>query len=96
MVVHAGLHWEISKNAASSSWDDADVFYGGRVSASVHQTHFDREVNSRGLIPNGDRNFGLFTVSNPNGSDVHLEIEAYAWACSHAVISGPVAIVRLG
>lgn len=95
MVIHAGLHWQITK-LAEAGWDDADIFYGGRVSASVFQTHFDRNVNTRGLIADDDRNFGLFTISNPQGSDVHLEIEAYAWPCSHASISGQVAIVRLG
>jgi len=91
LVVPRGFRWEISKTVAR---DDADVFYAGQVVAQLGST-FIRQFNTRGLIVEPDRNWGLFTVG-PSGTSVSLEISAEAWACSHAEIGGSVAIVRIG
>jgi len=91
LVVPRGFRWEISKTVAR---DDADVFYAGQVIAQLGST-FIRQFNTRGLIVEPDRNWGLFTVG-PSGTSVSLEISAEAWACSHAEIGGSVAIVRIG
>lgn len=91
LVVPRSFRWEISKTVAR---DDADVFYAGQVVAQLGST-FIRQLNTRGLITEPSRNWGLFTVG-PSGTSVSLEISAEAWACSHAEIGGSVAIVRIG
>jgi hypothetical protein len=90
-VVPRGFRWEISKTVAR---DDADVFYAGTVVAQLGSA-FIRQLNTRGLIVEPNRDWGLFTVG-PSGTSVSLEISAEAWACSHAEIGGSVAIVRIG
>lgn len=91
LVVPRSFRWEISKTVAR---DDADVFYAGTVVAQLGST-FIRQFNTRGLIVEPNRDWGLFTVG-PSGTSVNLEISAEAWACSHAEIGGSVAIVRIG
>ncbi|MGH3028445.1 MAG: hypothetical protein ACRDMW_07810 [Gaiellaceae bacterium] len=91
MVVPRSFRWEISKTVAR---DDADVFYAGRVFATLGSV-FIREFNTRGLIIEPSRNWGLFTIES-DGANVSLEISAEAWACSHAEIGGSVGIVRIG
>jgi hypothetical protein len=91
MVVPRGFRWEISKTVAR---DDADVFYGGIVFATLGSA-FIREFNTRGLIVEPSRNWGAFSVES-GGASVSLEISATAWACSHAQVGGAVGIVRIG
>ena len=90
-VVPAGFRWKIAKTV---EYGDEEVFYAGEVGAEVGGSVFRRQVNTRGLILDGDKDFGTFEVS-PGGSDVALEITVYAWDCSRAEIGGAVDIVRI-
>lgn len=94
LAVPRSLRWRVEK---TFEYDDPELFYAGQVLARVGAGYslFLREVNSRGLHVELDRNLGLFTVG-PSGDDVELQISAYAWACSRAEIGGSVAIVRIG
>jgi hypothetical protein len=91
MVVPRSFQWEISKTVAR---DDADVFYAGTVFATLGNL-FIRQFNTRGLIVEPSRNWGMFEI-DPGGESVSLEVSAEAWACSRAQIGGSVGIVRIG
>lgn len=90
-VVPRSFRWEISKTV---EWGDEEVFYAGQVHATLGSL-FLRQFNSRGLIVEPNRDWGVFTVG-PAGTSATLEIDAEAWACSHAEVGGSVAIVRIG
>lgn len=93
-AVPRSLRWRIKKTL---EFGDPRVFYAGEVRARIGPgaSMFAREVNSRGLLVELDRDLGSFTVGS-GGADVELEIFAYAWACSSAQISGAVDIVKIG
>lgn len=92
-IVARSFRWQIGKTV---EYDDADIFYQGDVVAHIGGARFAQYVSTRGLFIEPTRNWGSFSVTNPSGSNVTLEISAYAWACSDAEVSGSVDIVRIG
>jgi hypothetical protein len=61
-AVPRGFRWRINK---SFEWGDEEVFYAGQVQAVLGGTRFRREVNSRGLIVDGDRDGACSRSESP-------------------------------
>jgi hypothetical protein len=78
---------------------DLDAAFAGDISARVNgpnagQSGWWRQENTRGIVLDGNHDFTVFHV-DAGGSDVHLTMEIYAWACSYVHVLGGVQIVKL-